>query len=51
LKFAIALTTPMSELIIDAHKPSAQGALVLTRTATAVGLLSSALKDRQQVGI
>jgi len=51
LKFTIALTTPMSELIIKAHQPSAQGALVLTRTATAVALLSSTLKDRQQIGI
>lgn len=51
LKFAVTLTTPLSELIIKAHQPSPQGALVLTRTATAVALLSSTLKERQQIGI
>lgn len=51
VKFAVAVTTPIAEAAIGAHKPSPQGAIALTRAATAVALLSTTLKERQQVGV
>ena len=51
VKFAVAVTTPIAEAVISAHKPSPQGAIALTRAATAVALLSTTTKDRQQVGL
>lgn len=51
LKFVIALTTPMTDVIINAHKPSGQGALALSRAATAIAMLTTTLKERHQVGI
>ena len=51
LKFAVAVSTPITKTIMRVHKPSPQGLLAMSRTATAVGLLSTTLKERQQVGI
>jgi len=51
VKFAVAITTPIAEAVLAAHKPSPQGAIALTRAATAVALLSTTLKERQQVGL
>ncbi len=51
LKFVVGLSTPITQTILEAHKPSAQGLLAMSRAATAVGLLSATLKGRQQVGI
>jgi molecular chaperone Hsp33 len=51
LKFAVGLSTPITQTILEAHNPSAQGLLAMSRAATAVGLLSTTLKGRQQVGI
>lgn len=51
LKFAVGISTPMTHTILEAHNPSAQGLLAMSRAATAVGLLSTTLKGRQQVGI
>jgi molecular chaperone Hsp33 len=51
LRFVVALSTPITKLIIEAHQPSTQGLLALSRAATAVGLLSATIKGRQQIGI
>ena len=51
LRFVVALSTPITELIMSAHKPSPQGLLAMSRAATAVGLLSATIKGRQQIGI
>ena len=51
LKFAVGLSTPLTETILKAHQPSAQGLLAMSRAATAVGLLSTTIKGRQQIGL
>ena len=51
LKFVVGLSTPITETIIESHKPSAQALLAMSRAATAVGLLSATIKGRQQIGI
>ena len=51
LKFVVGLSTPITQTIIQAHQPSASGLLALSRAATAVGLLSTTLKGRQQIGL
>jgi molecular chaperone Hsp33 len=51
LRFSVALTTPIANTLFKAHQPSAQGLLALSRSATAVALISATLKDRQQIGI
>ena len=51
LRFVVALSTPITQLIMEAHQPSTQGLLALSRSATAVGLLSATIKGRQQIGI
>ena len=51
LRFSIALTTPMSQTIQQQHQPSIEGFLAMSRSATAVALLSATLKERQQIGI
>ena len=51
LKFAVGLSTPLTQTILEAHQPSAQGLLAMSRAATAVGLLSTTLKGRQQIGL
>ena len=51
LRFFIVETTPITQLISEIHEPSPHGLLALSRSATAVSLLSGTLKDRQQVGI
>ena len=44
LKFAVGLSTPLTETILEAHQPSAQGLLAMSRAATAVGLLSTTMR-------
>lgn len=51
LRFVVGLSTPITETILEAHQPSVQGLLAMSRAATAVGLLSATLKGRQQVGL
>lgn len=51
LKFAVGLSTPITQTILEAHRPSIQGLLAMSRAATAVGLLSTTIKGRQQIGI
>ncbi len=51
LKFAVGLSTPITQTILEAHQPSAQGLLAMSRAATAVGLLSTTIKGRQQIGL
>ena len=51
LKFAVGLSTPITQTILESHQPSKQGLLAMSRAATAVGLLSTTLKGRQQIGI
>lgn len=51
LKFAVGFSTPLTETILEAHQPSAQGLLAMSRAATAVGLLSTTIKGRQQIGL
>ena len=51
LRFFIAETTPITQLINRLHQPSPHGLLALSRSATAVALLSGTLKERHQIGI
>lgn len=51
IKFAVGLSTPITNTILSAHQPSLQGLLAMSRAATAVGLLSTTIKGRQQIGI
>lgn len=51
LRFSLAITTPLAQTIWTQHQPSVQGFLAMSRAATAVALLSSTLKDRQQIGL
>jgi molecular chaperone Hsp33 len=50
-KFVVGVTTDISKQIVENHQPSPQGIKAFSRMATALALLSTTLKSRQQLGI
>ena len=51
VRFAVGLSTPVTKVLLEAHQPSPHGLLAMSRAATAIGLLSTTIKGRQQIGI
>jgi molecular chaperone Hsp33 len=50
-KFVVGVTTKVAKQIVENHQPSIQGMKAFSRMSTALALLSTTLKHRQQIGI